>query len=305
MTTGYISDFATLTGTEVGGVAPFPYNTPNLFVQNNRTWLKTGVVVLASAYPNFPTSIFPAIATFGVATTITKSVGVKILGFGAGLFVGIYSSTFYSSPDGIAWTARGDATNGATWNAPVCMVWTGTIFIAGGYHGMWTSPDGITWTIRTVSSNASGGAASMATNGAITLFQFGSTTTRRSINNTTWADVAAPAIMTGLAFGAGLFVMTSASGIYSSPDGTAGSWTLRNASSVSGVAFGNGVFVAGNGAYRSTDGITWTAVAAPLVANGANINFLNNIFVCTANGSAAMQTSIDGLFHFALKTVII
>lgn len=296
MTTAYISDFVSVMGTEVGGLAPFPYNAPNSFTQNNRTWLKTGVVVLASAYPNFPVAIFPAITTFGTSTPITKSIAnITIQAFGNGLFVGNDGTNFYSSPDGITWTNRGNATNTSTWNSPVYTVWTGTTFIAGGFHGMWTSPDGITWTTRTVSTNMTGGSSSMATNGTTTLFQYGSTNTRKSINNTTWADVTAPALMTGLAYGAGLFVMTSASGIYSSPDGATGNWTLRNVSTVGGVAFGNGVFVTSQGSLRSTDGITWTVVSPPIVTNGSNIQFLNNIFVCTANSSAAIQTSTDGL----------
>jgi hypothetical protein len=98
-----------------------------------------------------------------------------------------------------------------------------------------------------------------------------------------------------MTYGAGLWVMilpgaTASSTAYlsSSSDGT--NWTDRTipAGVYSGVAFGNGLFVAPRGTHAaiSSDGITWSSVSLPSIGSGQStggIAFGNGMFVVSAS----------------------
>ncbi len=285
-------------GVEVGGIASFPATTPNLITVNGRSYLRTGVLALQAAYPTFP---LLAIVTFGTATPVTRSVAVVPLEFAMGVFVGTSGNLFYSSPDGINWTARGSANNGGPWNAPTVIIWCATLalFVAIGYHGMWSSPDGINWTVRAANADSLNQSFA-ATDGSVTISGGASVYGRKTINGTTWATaVTFPGAPNSITYGAGLFVISTTSGVYSSPDGV--TWTQRFAINVGAVAFGGGVFASvplANGlSYRSTDGINWVASAnngLSTLLNHSYISYANGIFVAASASSAVIATSVDG-----------
>lgn len=285
-------------GVEIGGIASLPSTTPNLVTMNGRSYLRTGVLALQAAYPAVPT---PAIVTFSTATPVTRSVAVMPLAYAAGVFVGIAGNLFQSSPDGVAWTSRGDATAGATRNAPTIIIWCSVLalFIAIGYHGMWTSPNGTAWTVSAANADAINQTFA-ATDGTVTISGGASTTGRKTINGTAWATaVGWNTAPNSIAFGAGLFVVSTTSGIWSSPDGVA--WTQRFATNTGPVAFGGGVFVtapqAGGTSYRSIDGITWTASVnnqLSTLLNHPYISYANGIFVAVYPSNAVIATSVDG-----------
>lgn len=90
---------------------------------------------------------------------------VRGMAYGAGKFVIVGGNsggtriTAYSS-DGVTWTYNGGLpiASGANPNNPaLCVIWTGSFFIAGSYDGnIATSPDGITWTSYPALYNLSG-----------------------------------------------------------------------------------------------------------------------------------------------------
>ncbi len=100
---------------------------------------------------------------------------------------------------------------------------------------------------------------------------------------------------TGLvAFGNGVFVATSTSGSWVSTDGK--TWTTV-AAKLYGIAFGNGVFVgvAAGGPVASTDGRAWPAAASAAIStlyNNDGVAFGNGTFLVSRGGT--LSTSTDG-----------
>lgn len=163
--------------------------------------------------------------------------------FGAGLFVAVAdsgSNKVMTSPDGITWTLRTHV--GATLYTGV--TFGNGLFVAVGQinagNAVMTSPDGITWTLQT-------------------------TPVSLGVASDRWYAVA---------YGNGYYVAVSnytlgGNYVMNSPDGI--NWTLRSVPELgnewSDIFFGAGVFVAvsstgSNRTMYSTDGTTWTAVAA-------------------------------------------
>ncbi len=115
--------------------------------------------------------------------------------------------------------------------------------------------------------------------------------------------------LTGIAFGAGLFVAvgfnsgstaTTSAVCYTSPDGI--TWAQRKMPSSEFwrcVAYGGGKFIAlasnnAVGAY-STDGINWTATTTPVVATYSSAAYGGGIWVAVATGSNVAISSPDGI----------
>ncbi len=109
----------------------------------------------------------------------------------------------------------------------------------------------------------------------------------------TWTYSALPVqtCWNGVAYGNGLWVTVSNSGVYSSSDGV--TWTQRNATGMGDVAYGNGVWVAvhyTNRSLVSTDGITWTPNTGYMFDE---VEFGDGQFwAATQNGS--VSRSLDG-----------
>lgn len=177
--------------------------------------------------------------------------------------IGTSTATIYTSPDGITWTQRVAASTnnfaGVAYSGSTYVMVGGTSAFAGFAR---TSPDGITWTTRTTGS--------------------------------AWP-------LTSVAWGNGLFVTvnTSEGKIFTSPTGT--TWTLRytpaSAANLNAVIYANGVYLAvGEGAVRSTDGVTWTAVSPnPFSSTGAAFGVAWNGRAFVAVAGSTILSSRDGL----------
>lgn len=128
-----------------------------------------------------------------------------------------------------------------------------------------------------------------------------SNTARSTDNGATWsAGGANVGAARGLAYGAGLFFGTTGGTNHSSsPDGV--TWTTRTTPvSVTGVAYGGGIFAAvgTNTAASSTDGITWTTRTIPAGA-WDTITYGGGLFVAIDRSGGAgvniVVTSPDGI----------
>lgn len=212
------------------------------------------------------------------------------LAYGAGTFVLTASANnpaadfVLTSPDGTAWTRR-DLPAGISGIRQVRYLnerfWT-VGGDGGGRSTVYTSTDGITWSAGqtvTIGGIPSGGG------------------------------------LVDLAYGNGIYVAPLELGWMTSPDGVA--WTARPAptpvgatlTAATGVAFANGVFVASFGStstttsvFRSTDGLTWTAVPSLTAFGGyTRVVAFNNQFVLYERSNTNVATfgqalvSADGL----------
>jgi hypothetical protein len=129
-----------------------------------------------------------------------------------------------------------------------------------------------------------------------------------SSDGVTWNDATisiANALVTAIAWSGSLFVAVcqtssgaTTSSYATSPDGV--TWTVRTALPLdvwTGVAYGNGVFVAVSHSNRvySSDGLSWSA-SAPSTSDLSSVIFANGKFmaVLTATMSPALVSSTDG-----------
>jgi len=139
------------------------------------------------------------------------------------------------------------------------------VAIANGGTGAGTSADGISWTARTlpVSGNRGTNAITFG-NGTFVALTFASAVAMTSTDGITWASRTLPASVT---------------------------WT--------GVAYGNGLFVAvasgpSTQAASSPDGITWTSRTLPSSSSWTTIAYGNGVFVAVDVASSAAVSS-DGI----------
>lgn len=224
------------------------------------------------------------------ATTGSVMSYAQFLAYGNGMFVGTLNSSgglanaCITSPDGITWTTRTLPVSGY-W----LPCWTGSVFLlvsssSTGSNIFLTSPDGITWTQRTVPTSVNGWAAPTAGNSVVLALQtpggygYLTSTDGKWLANT----AITPANVTQTVLPAAL------------------TW--------SGVAYGNGIYVAvagwtytaGNSATAtyatSTDGLTWTARTMAAGANGwSGIAYGAGLFVAIIQGGSNCYTSPDGI----------
>jgi hypothetical protein len=215
------------------------------------------------------------------------------------------TATRISSANGTAWTDHTFAYNSLT------LATDGTTLVAVGGTEALHSADGTTFTaaaapfaVPVQNVSYAGGlffALGDSNGGAPALFSSsdsGVTWTRR-IN-----DDASGAHISGVAKGATVYLAVGGDGntpaTWLSTNGT--TWTkstlaaFTNSASFSGVAFGNGLFVAtddSNGTvYTSTDGITWTD--RNVTSSGLSaVGYANSVFV--AVGANAVVVSPDGM----------
>lgn len=139
-----------------GGSAAVPVNSyiigsstgPNSLVDGTCTYLKTGVIAVASAYPAAST----VVCTYPVSSIVSPNIQIKwMAGNTSGnTIVGIQESPsifVYSTDGGVTYTPAGDNTNGTAWTAPMRMFWSAIFsrFIAFGNTGRWTSTTGASW----------------------------------------------------------------------------------------------------------------------------------------------------------------
>ncbi len=218
--------------------------------------------------------------------------------------LGIYGS-ITTSPDGTTWTRRSTGTV----NDLFGVIHDGIRFVATGSGGtVLTSPDGSTWTQVTSGTTAHFGR--LAYNGTryVTADYSG---IQHSTNLTSWTGVSGTTSdrYYGVAYGNNRFVAIREAivlGTRTSTDGA--TWSSANGitgarGNVSGLVFGNGVFVISAGGfgaseklYSSTDGISWADRTPTLPAGAAfqSLAFGNGRFVALTGNRYAL-TSTDGI----------
>lgn len=204
-----------------------------------------------------------------------------------------------STDDGRTWTDDVSvvANGGDDNNLLRAVVWGNGKFYAMGYRTT-TSPDGKVWTPLSAPYGQWIGAATWQSGMIVAAGGYGLHAT--STNGTSWSDRPIDTIAThahdAMTFGEGRFVSANDDGArLTSPDGVTWSRAM-GADNVptTEVAFGNGVFVAvgGSNVVRSTDGVTFTAVA-PLAAQCRGLVFAKGHFTAIAEGR--VFTSTDGM----------
>jgi hypothetical protein len=142
-----------------------------------------------------------------------------------------------------------------------------------------TSPDGITWTAHLGAMTMGGNSTQrLSFAGGLFISTANGTTNqiKTSVDGVTWTPhtAAAPSILYRAAvYGHGRWLISSSSTLLTSTDGA--TWTMQagSPSGTTDIVFVDGVFIAvtnAGDAFRSTDGVTWSA-AIPLTPPAVNV----------------------------------
>jgi len=204
--------------------------------------------------------------------------------------------------------------NGSTWKsissvskfANEDITYGNSKFVATGWFGrIITSSDGITWTEQTIGSQGNlnsityGGDMFVVVGSHLVTSTDGITWTERTLlhhYSVTYGD------STFVAGGYRHKVDTSTDGITWTSGGNFG-YTINR--SITGIAFGNGTFVAvtngGTIKISSNNGTTWTSISSGLPISLSDISFGNNTFV-TVSGSGTILTSSDNGITWTSRT---
>lgn len=204
-----------------------------------------------------------------------------------------------TSPDGITWTLR---------TLPVSTTWqtaaygNGTFVVVANSSAIAaTSTDGITWTQRTMPTSSTWYAAAYGAGLFVVLCNSGSTLST-SPDGITWTNrTGTSGGWRNLIFAGGIFLAVQGSSTaITSTDGITWSTRTMSASSTwSGLAYGNGTFLATNAAgttaaSTSSDGTTWTARTLPTAGTWTWAAYGNGTFATVAYNTTVAATSPDG-----------
>ena len=208
--------------------------------------------------------------------TVTSGTSDELQGaaYGAGRYIvtGANGRILTSTDAGVTWT---QASSGVSAYLGDLVYLNSTFLISSDLGLLLKSTDGTTWTSSTVAGGnqlqgiayGAGRYVAVAAGGRIIT----------SLDATTWTNATSgtTADLNGVAFGNGKFLATSATAVFTSPDGLV--WTSAPAPEIpnwgSGTLFLNGRFYARigtNGSISSSDGFTWTG--HHLGSNYADIN---------------------------------
>ena len=240
---------------------------------------RLATLLLAGALAAVPALAQPL--TLTRSATIFTGTGTyqPTVAFGNGTFValGFKTTPFtattttisaYTSPDGNVWTERvvnvgggGFASHGAIRFINGRFVFSGVTLGTTLPSYTATSTDGITWNVANTPNSAQ--FADVVTGGGTTVGFIATTLSSSTDGGATWTSRAASGVgafnpYQAIAYGNGRFVLLAGNRAWTSPDGA--TWSDIAGSQSSGrVAYGNGLFALTGTAYRtSTDGVTFT-----------------------------------------------
>jgi len=196
------------------------------------------------------------------------------------------------------------ATSATSATNPRCVAYNGSnLYVAGGDNGaILTSPDGNTWTGRDSTLTGSINSVFYLNGNYLAIGPAGSTTNLiTSPDGVTWTRrTAGTSTFNAAAYGASTYVVVSVSGgngaFYSTDLVTWTGATTLGGDNYFDVVFGNSLFVTvgSNGAlYTSPDGATWTSRSAGSTQFN-RIIYANSLFVAVGN-SGTIRTSTDGV----------
>lgn len=289
----------------------------NSFTDHLATFLKTGVIAVASAYPSAtPFTLADAAtwvartgvsATWGRGGTHASSASITVITSSASV------TTYMTTTDGITFTSRVFPTAG-TWR----VAYGNGIFLAVNYDASattaYTSTDGINWTSRTITANATSYGKPVFGDGLFVI-PAGNTAWLATADGITYTAVtgiaAAVNANSGSAFGNGTFVVIGTSGaVLVSQDGL--SWNSVAAITAVQLRFGNGHFVllsslASGAIATSVDGASWVS-ATPPVALGVSAAFPdfafgNGVFLFANGASSATHYKTSDFITWTAVTV--
>jgi len=240
-----------------------------------------------------------------------------------GTYVAIgYGQTLVSSVDGLNWTSHLPP-----FELGRALTYGNGQFLALGA----SSSDGVTWAQlanppRGAVSLTFGKGVFVATGGDYLTgaeFKTGVISTSQSGNDWRRQQTFTPGILSGLAYGNGIFVAIGGSSSWTSIDGM--NWTLH-AGPPGGfgysydydgpvLTFGNGLFVAGTGTVdsrdtgiqTSSDGVTWTKRFSGTEDRFTSIAYGNGLFVAVGShvGGSSLFTSADGVTWTSQPSLLI
>jgi len=286
-------------GVPIGSMVAMSAAKPLAFTGDGATWLRSGILTDAAAYPLAPSTTL----VFGLNVP-TQALSWRSVAYGGGVYVVLPASngTAISSDDATTWSSR---------SLPASGVWTSVTYansmfvaIASASTNAAYSYDGRTWTGTALPTSQAWNAV-VAGSGEFMAFSgtAGTTVAARSTNGVNWAAVTMPAgRWQSAAYGPGGYVAvsygTGSTLVATSPDGV--TWTSRTlpyAGRWTAIAFGNGVYVAitedGLGVATSPDGVIWTLRLAMPTGLYTGLVFGDGMFL--AIGTAAMAyVSADG-----------
>lgn len=236
--------------------------------------------------------------------------------YGNGLFVAVAENEavnpkVMTSPDGITWTTRTASSLARQWKAVAYGkdASGGHLYVAVADDGsaadgaVMTSPDGITWTARTASANAVWN--DVAYGNGLWVAVAGDSFPNQimtSADGVTWTNRTSPvnAAWKNVEYANGLWVAVAFGGagnrVATSPDGI--NWTQRSSPIMNwtGLAYGNGMFVAvasndcclggsNNRVMTSPDGITWTQRSTSIDSRWLSVAYGNGVFAAVSDES--------------------
>jgi hypothetical protein len=230
-------------------------------------------------------------------TVAMQGLGLKLngVGFGNSGFIAVgQMGKILSSSDGVDWTDRNSGPTASIFG----ITFANNLFVAVGDGGaILTSPDGGIWTPQTSGTANRLNGVAFGNEIFVAVGDLGTVLTSPDGANWTLQALGIAPLMNwdDVAFGNGVFVAIGRNGgnsIFTSSDGI--NWSLTPitpdtvAAGRSGVAFGNGTFVAvtGIGAISTShDGINWTfQIDTPLALRG--VAFGSGIFVVVGIGGS-------------------
>jgi hypothetical protein len=265
---------------------------------------------MVTSAPAVLTLTLPA-DSWGLKRGFTNKWTLRAVTFGKGLFVAAGDSgTLLTSVDGATWTNHSVA---------VSDFFTGVAsgnggFVAVGTRGsdaiILSSPDGVAWVEQNVTQSSGFNAVAFGNNRFVVSGNGGILSSADGIS---WASIAAgQSYFTTVTYAHGKFIALASDGtVAESDDGVA--WVEQNSGPRnvinSGIAFGNGLFVAtgyrgipGAPDYslisRSPDGLDWSAPASQFSYDHLyGVAYVNGILVAVGedDGDAVLLTSNDGI----------